>query len=89
MEASMSYAEYANLPDVKFTYDAIKICTLAQLKAINSQLGDPGIRKLSVFVDFSLPRGYLYCVRHTYYPHSEIRIGTIHMGIDPEGRIST
>lgn len=85
----LSYAEYAALPTIKFTREAFEILTEMQHKALCQQIGDSGYRKLSVFKAFELPEGYVYVVRHTYNPNAEIRIGTIHMGIAPDGSISS
>jgi len=78
-------------PDLSMTREAARICTRKQWDAIVRQLGEA--RRMRVFVDFSLPEGYLYFIRHTpHYETSEGSIregGTIHGGIDPQGGIST
>lgn len=79
-------------PDLKFTREAASILTDAQWNAILNQLGDPGEtwvrRTMSIFVDFSLPAGYVYFVRKTYNGITN-QSGEIHGGIDPDGGIST
>lgn len=79
-------------PDLKFTAKAAAILTPQQWDSVVRQLGDVNDTKvkrtMSVFVDPSLPDGYVYFVRKTYNGFIDSG-GEIHGGIDPEGRIST
>jgi hypothetical protein len=74
------------------TYAALKICTPEQFDAIKIMLEPPDktttpVRSIRVFVDFSLPDGWLYFVL-TKRGNME-NADPIHGGIDPEGGIST
>lgn len=80
----MSVVDFLSQPDLKMSKEACAICTPAQFAAIVRNMGEN--RKMSVFVDFSLPTGYLYFVRQAEY-NGEVH--TIHGGIDPEGSVST
>lgn len=79
-------------PDLKFTSNAAVILTDAQWNSIIVQLGDvtdTSVRRtMSVFVDPSLPTGYVYFVRKTYNGITNSP-GEIHGGIAPDGSIST
>ena len=77
--------------DLTMTREAVRICTPQQFETIKTQLGD--YRRMRVFIDFSLPDGYLYFIRST---ESRNLQGTvvgetvqIHGGISKQGQIST
>lgn len=75
---------FHDFPDLAMTRQAAEICTPCQWAAIKTQLGEN--RKMNVFLDFSLPIGYLYFIRtgvHNYEVHA------IHGGIAPDGSVST
>ena len=71
-------------PDLSMTRQAAAICTPAQFAAILVQLGEA--RRMRVFIDYSLPTGYLYFIRSGEY-NGETH--SIYGGIDPDGGIST
>lgn len=77
-------AAFGNYPDLSMTREAVKICTPEQMSAIVTQLGDN--HKMSVFVDFSLPKDWLYFIQTGVF---NFEVHAIHGGIAPDGSVST
>lgn len=74
-------------PDLSMTKEAVDICTPDQFEAIKHLIAD-GNKRIRVFVDFSLPKGYLYFVverQGNLHPET----APIHGGIDAYGSVST
>lgn len=74
-------------PDLSITREAVKILTNPQLEAIKHLLLDDTC--LGVFVDFSLPPGYVYFIREKRGNLHTETMPPLHGGIDPEGSVST
>lgn len=73
-------------PDLSMTREAMHICTNAQLASIQHLLTEG--HKLRIFVDFSLPEGYLYFIK-SRQGNMHVDSTPLHGGIDPDGAIST
>lgn len=73
-------------PDLAITREAVEILTHQQFDAIKRQLLNG--TKLRVFIDFSLPNGYVYFIR-SRQGNLHTSDNPIHGGISPEGDVST
>lgn len=73
-------------PTLKFTNEAIDVTTPEQWNAIKEMLDSDYPTKISVFVDFSLPTGYVAFISMRDVNGT---ISEIQGGIDADGRVST
>lgn len=82
----MGIVTFLSEPTLKFTNEAVDVCTPSQWDAIKSMLDSDRPTKVSVFIDFSLPKGYVAFISMRDNNGS---ITEIMGGIDSDGRIST